>query len=177
MYGACVSAGYLARKEAVVPEWCEWVTVRSRCHGLPDTRKFVEARLDLEAVDLAEGQRRHFDCTLRNPTAKTYLKSGRNAGSVDGYACLQAAIDKNRRYPPRSGLAVETCAAETYGRLGQEFVDILADLDCRASREARARNLPTSQFFSNWLDTLSAGIARGGARTICDGLETSIAEC
>ena len=163
-----------------MPEWGKWIEIHrrraARSSSEQSQSKYVEARLDVEAVDLNSGERRLFDATLRTPTAPTYLKHAQNSATEDGFACKAATRDKQRRYPAQAGLLVETCAAEAYGRLGDEFLEVLAHLHLRASQESSARNLPQVQWYSRWLDRLSAGIARGVSRAISDSLEIGIHE-
>ena len=116
---------------------------------------------------------------MRCPKAPTYLSldaEGRSAATDDGHACRVAAKDKQRRYPESGGLKVCTCAVEAYGRIGEQFLEVLASLDLKAHQEDIARNVPTTRWFSRWLDQLSCGVARGVARSIADALAIRIAE-
>ena len=71
---------------------------------------------------------------------------------------------------------VRTCAVESYGRIGAEFLESLALLDYKAHQEDLAKKQPTTRWYGSWLDHLSCGIARGVARSIADALALAIAE-
>ena len=117
-----------------------------------------------------------FDATVRCPTSRTYLEPrGFNAANTDGFSCSLAAIDKEKRYPAVDGLKVTTCAAESFGRISESFLDLLFLLSQKAHAHASSHSLPAMRWFERWQEQISAGVAKGMARSIADALTVSAA--
>ena len=79
----------------------------------------VDAYMDVQAIHGA-CEDALIDITIRHAPCKHYMP---RAADHDGSTFGPADKDKQRTYPPRSGLRVATFAAETYGRTS----DIMQD--------------------------------------------------
>ena len=99
------------------------------------------------------------DVTLRNPLAPKYLH---RAATRTHHAIEEATRDKERRYGPIT--PVVAAAAETYGALSQEMMNLLHALDNAA--DALAPNTQRRPKLLQWAFRLQTAIARAVARNV-----------
>ena len=162
----CSIAGLHARREVVVPEWAQ---SRVQQDG---SRKVVEAIMDVEATGFGDISVLHIDATVRYPLAQRYLQvaDGHSSSDIDGHATKVADKDKQERYPPRNGLRVTTAAVETFGRLGDAFLDLLQNLNMLAHQRDTLRGLPPKNHLHTWHVELSCDVARAASIAIEDAV-------
>ena len=103
------------------------------------------------------------DVTVRHPCSADLLRA---AAETDGACAMDAERDKQKRYPPSAGIRVTTLAAETFGRLGPEAEELLANAAAATVRRNQSRGLPAGRPLQRWRAAISAFVAKSVARTI-----------
>ena len=90
----------------------------------------------------------------------------RNAALEDGAAAAEATQRKRRRYGDGSGgIAVTAVAVETWGRLGDEAAELLAQLAAHWAGGARAGPAAAAATERRWRAELGIALTRAQAAT------------
>jgi hypothetical protein len=160
---ACKDAGLEARREIIVPEWARWTTATPT-----KPAECREARLDVCAWSPAALLRDlNVDATVRHALSQRYRS---RAAREDGAATLMAAAEKERRYPLKGGLRCTTAAAETLGRLGADFLELLKELAQLAAGRDHERGLPATRWTRKWRVELSCQLHKSVARSMNEAI-------
>ena len=117
-----------------------------------------EARMDLQLWNPHWPMEMLVDVTVRNPLAARYVAQ---ASIRSNHANDEAKKDKMRRYGPAS--RVKCAAIEIYGRMHDDFKDVLHNLDSAASLLSA---LPRRPSFERWAHRIQTALSRAVVRNI-----------
>ena len=79
-----------------------------------------------------------------------------------------ATKEKQTRYPDRDGKHITTCAVEAYGRMGEEFLDLLRTLHTKAQQHDKDSGRHPASWLHRWLKQISFALARSSANALLE---------
>jgi len=149
-----------ARREVSVPEFTR---IKHKV-GAPPADDLEEGIVDVLGWHAQFGEFL-LDVTIRHPNAKAVAD---RAANENGHAAKVGETHKHDRYKPSGGRFIVPLAIETYGRIGDEFLDWLMTLSSAARARDRSAGLAGVRHLSKWRFSLSTTLYKGIAKIIED---------
>ena len=101
------------------------------------------------------------DVSARNPLANRYRQG---ASTQPGFACGRGEDDKQRKYPVRRGKQVIPCIVESFGKIGERFLDFMDQAGVHAIVSGAHGSSQPRHIKGKWLTDISAVINKCVAR-------------